>query len=144
MEKETRITPASSGEIINQDEKLSNIIPDETLVGAYNKILKHINRDCRQTQEVIDHFKNIVMNDGDSTSASKEALVNLLKIKSDARDKEIKIAELMTRIKLKDRSTWAPYMGRGDNNLTIIDNSNTGKTKAEILDMMDRKQTPES
>jgi hypothetical protein len=65
----------------------------------------------------------MVLNDGDASSASKEAIVNLLKIKSDTSDKMTKVADLMTRIKLKDKDTFPRYLAAQQNNKVIIEGS---------------------
>ena len=54
----------------------------------------------------------MVVNDGDASSASKEAVVNLVKAKSDANHQLIEIAKLMTNIKLKERSIIDPAVNR--------------------------------
>ena len=54
----------------------------------------------------------MVLNGGDASTSSKEALVNLLKIKSDTADKMAKIADLMTRLKMKERSTYELWMNK--------------------------------
>jgi hypothetical protein len=62
----------------------------------------------------------MVMNDGESSSASKEAIVNLLKIKSETNDKMAKVADLMTRIKLKEKDTFPRYLAaQQQNHITI-------------------------
>ena len=65
----------------------------------------------------------MVMNEGDASSASKEAIVNLLKIKSDTSDKMAKIADLRTRMKMKERDTFPRYLAAQQNNKIIIEGS---------------------
>jgi hypothetical protein len=65
----------------------------------------------------------MVMNDGDASSASKEAIVNLLKIKSDISDKKAKIADLETRIKLKEKDTFPRYLAAHQQNNVVIEGS---------------------
>ena len=50
----------------------------------------------------------MVLNEGDATAASKEAVVGLVKAKSETNDQVIKIADLMTRLKMKERNTFNP------------------------------------
>lgn len=56
--------------------------------------------DCEKTeiQEAYANFADMVFNSGDATSASKEALVNLLKLKSDLIDKKSKMLEMMIKV----------------------------------------------
>ena len=55
----------------------------------------------------------------DPTKTSKEAIVNLIKIKSDVNDKMAKIADLRTRIKLKEKDTYPRYLAAQQNNVVI-------------------------
>lgn len=104
------------------------IVKDDQIVGLYNEILGQCREDRKQFDEVITNFLDMVMNDGDASSASKEAIVNLLKSKSDISDKMAKIADLMTRIKLKDNDTFPKYLAAQQNNKVVIEGS-----KRELL-----------
>lgn len=122
------------------DNGLSNIVSDEQLVDVYQEILENIRQDRKQTDEFINNFADLVINEGDSTSASKEALVNLLKLKHDTSDKMAKIADLMTRIKLKDKDTFPKYLAANQNN-TI--NINSGNNKRQFLEALNKKKGEE-
>lgn len=78
------------------------LISDEQYLGVLNEILLNIRDDRQQVSDYIDNIADMVINDGDSTTSSKEALVNLVKIKTDLQDKMLKAADLMTRLKLKN------------------------------------------
>lgn len=96
------------------------IIEDQVLLGLYDEILNDCRHDRKSIDELLISFINMVMNDGDSSSASKEAIVNLVKIKSEVADKMAKIADLETRIKLKSPDTYKPYLtAHQHNNVTI-------------------------
>lgn len=99
------------------------IVGDETLITLYEEILTNSRSDRSQTDEILADFINMVMNDGESSSASKEAIVNLMKIKSDISDKMTKVADLMTRIKLKERDTYPRYLAAQQNNKIVFDGS---------------------
>lgn len=119
----------------------TSLVSDEALLGVYSEIMTDIREDRKKVDELLDNFVDMVINEGDSTNSSKEALVSLAKLRTDSADKMVKIADLMTRIKLKESNTWKPYMGKGGNqgtNLTIIDQS--GMTKREILDSINKKK----
>lgn len=118
----------------------TNLISDESLLGMFSEIMSDIRDDKKQIGNLLDNFVEMVINEGDSTTSSKEAMVSLAKLKSDQSDKAIKIADLMTRIKLKEANTWKPYMGNKNQgtNLTIIDQ--TGMTKKEILDSIKKNK----
>jgi hypothetical protein len=86
------------------------IVNDAVLLGLYDEIIVNCRGDREKVDEIQNKFEDMVINDGDASSASKEALVNLMKIKTDINDKMAKVADLMTRIKLKDNNTFKPYM----------------------------------
>lgn len=104
-----------------------SIISDETLVGVYEEILDNLRSDRDQVSGLVDTFSNMVLNDGDASTSSKEALVNLMKTKIDAADRMAKIADLMTRIKLRQPDTFQPWMNKGKdkggNTINIYDSS---------------------
>lgn len=130
----------SALEPINPTDNPSNLVSDEQLVDVYNEVLDNIRQDRKQVEDFINNFADLVINEGDSTSASKEALVNLVKIKSDMSDKMSKIADLMTRIKLKDKDTFPRYLAASQNN-TI--NINSGNTKRQLLESLNKKKEEE-
>jgi hypothetical protein len=124
----------NQGEIISpecgiQESKPNelSIISDETLVGVYEEILDNLRSDRDQVSGLVDTFSNMVLNDGDASTSSKEALVNLVKTKIDATDRMAKIADLMTRIKLRQPDTFQPWMNKGKdksgNTINIYDSS---------------------
>ena len=127
----------SSLSIQDSENSLSNIVSDEQLVDVYQEVLENIRQDRKQTEEFINNFADLVINEGDSTSASKEALVNLLKLKHDTSDKMAKIADMMTRIKLKDKDTFPKYLAANQNN-TI--NINSGNNKRQFLESLNKKK----
>ena len=97
------------------------IIGDSTLVGLYDEILSNCRDDRTKVDEVLSTFLEMVINDGDASSASKEAIVNLIKIKSDTSDKMSKVADLMTRIKLKEKDTFPRYLSAQQKNKVVIE-----------------------
>ena len=99
------------------------IVENDDLLGLYQEILENCRKDRENTDEILVNFVEMVMNEGDASSASKEAIVNLLKIKSDTSDKMSKVADLMTRIKLKERDTFPRYLAAQQNNKVVIEGS---------------------
>lgn len=134
-----------SGEMANTpqpgDKELS-IVSDEALLGVYGEIMDNLRSDRNQVSELVDTFSNLVLNDGDSSTASKEALVNLLKTKIEASDKMTRIADLMTRIKLKQPDTYQPWMGRGKekggNTINIYDSS--GINRKSLMEKIQKEK----
>ena len=99
------------------------IVKDENLLGLYDEILTNCRDDRSKVDEILSTFLEMVINDGDASSASKEAIVNLMKIKSDTADKMSKVADLMTRLKLKDKDTFPRYLAAQQNNKVVIEGS---------------------
>jgi hypothetical protein len=120
--------------------ELSNLISDEMLLGVYGEILDNIRLDRVQVDEYLNEFANMVINDGDATTSSKEALINLIKTKSDMADKMTRVADLMTRIKMKDRDTFKPYLnGKATHNTINIIESPEALSKAQMISKLKNK-----
>ena len=126
-----------------EGDKDMSIVTDDALLGVYGEIMDNLRSDREQVSELVDTFSNMVFNDGDSSTASKEALVNLLKTKLDASDKMTRIADLMTRIKLKQPDTYQPWMGKGKeksgNTINIYDSS--GINRRSLMERIQKEKT---
>lgn len=136
-----KIEPIEAGLSNKKQEDLS-IISDDTLLGVYGEIMDNLRSDRNQVSSLVDTFSNMVLNDGDSSTASKEALVNLLKTKIEASDKMARIADLMTRIKLKQPDTFQPWMGKGKdkggNTINIYDSS--GVNRKSLMEKIQKEK----
>jgi len=97
------------------------LISDAQYLGVLEEIMTSIRDDRKQVSDYIDNMADMVINDGDTTTATKEALVNLVKIKTDLQDKMLKAADLMTRLKLKNTYAYSgPHMNAmQQNNINI-------------------------
>jgi len=119
-----------------------SIVSDEALLGVYGEIMDNLRSDRDQVSGLLDTFSNMVLNDGDSSTASKEALVNLLKTKIEASDKMTRIADLMTRIKLKQPDTYQPWMAKGKekggNTINIYDSS--GINRKSLIERIQKEK----
>lgn len=120
-------------QIPGAEQKKEDLISDEKLLNVYDEVLDNIRKDRLEIDTILASFVDMVINDGEATSSSKEALVNLIKIKSDTADKLSKVADLMTRIKLKETNPFPKYMAVHQNNTTNI-------TKKETLSIADKRQ----
>lgn len=121
-------------------EKEECIVKDEELTGLYDEILQQCRDDRKQFDDVITNFLEMVMNDGDASSASKEAIVNLLSAKSNISDKMSKIADLKTRIKMKDKDTFPRYLAAQQNNKVVIEGSKRDLLKSVNKMVKDNKK----
>lgn len=125
-------------EPLQQEPEKPCIIEDEYLLDLYGEILQNIRDDRKEASEMIDKVADMVLNDGDATSASKEALVNLIKAKNDLSDKMAKIADLATRIKLKDKDTFPKYLAANQTNNITIDKSNVKREKRSLIQTINK------
>jgi hypothetical protein len=117
------------------------IIEDEVLVDLYGEILNNCREDRVKADEIMTNFLDMATNDGDSSSATKEAVVGLMKIKTDMSDKMSKVADLMTRIKLKDKDTFPRYLAQQQNNKVVIEGSHRDLLKS-INKLSNKKVKP--
>ena len=117
-------TPSLNVAVPVPSEKV--LIPDDEYLSLLNEIVSNIKDDRNQVSGYIDNMADLVINDGDSTTATKEALVNLVKIKTDLQDKMLKVADLMTRLKLKNTYAYSgPHLNTlQQNNFNIGSESN--------------------
>ncbi len=84
----------------------------------YHEIMSDIDKNENQIDGVLNNFIDMVMNGGDSSSSTKESVVNLIKNKTDLADKKIKVMEMMMKVYLRD----APKVSATQNNkITIQD-----------------------
>ena len=101
----------------------SPAVSDEDLLNLYNEILDDLRSDRNQVDDLLSSFVEMVITEGDGSSASKEALVNLAKLKSDIASSKGKVADLMTSLRLKDRQI-SKISANQTNNITITDRRN--------------------
>ncbi len=134
--------PSMNLSVPNKEEEeegdVSKLVSDDQLLGVYDEILNKIKSDRTQLDEVLDAFINMVINEGDSTTSSKEAVVNLIKIKSDQSDKMAKVADLMTRIKLKERDTFPRYLNAHQNNTININDQGQKRALLQALNKAEK------
>lgn len=103
------------------------VVTDAQLLDIYNEILEDLRSDRKEVDAILSNFVEMVMNEGDSTSSSKEALVNLAKLKSDISIGKTRIADLMTSLKLKEKQA-SKINATQNNNITITDRRNLIET----------------
>ncbi len=117
-----------------KEEEKKELIKDEKLLNVYDEVLDDLRNDRKEISELLDVFANMVINEGESSGATKEAVVNLIKAKSDVADKKSKIADLMTRVKLKERDTFPRYLAaKQHNEITVNQNKELTKEEKKAL-----------
>ena len=120
--------PPVSVIVANPNNPSDCSITDNDLQEIYTEILKDIRNDRSEIDSLLNNFVEMVMNEGDVSSASKEAIVNLIKTKSDLSDKKTKIADLMTSLRMKDKSIVGKVQTNQTNHIHITDKRNLIET----------------
>lgn len=117
-----------------QPEQAPVLISDEEYLGFLDEIMTNIRDDRKQVSDYLDNFADMVINSGDATTSSKEALVNLVKLKLDLQDKMLKTADLMTRVKLKNTYAYSgPHLNAMQQNNFISTDSDVGRKERKEL-----------
>jgi len=119
-----------------KQEEQENLVPDELWLGMCGEIMNNLRQDRTELDEVKNNFIEMVINEGDSTSASKEALTKLLELKIEVSDKMSKVLDLITRVKLKERDTFPRYLAAHQNNTINIGDS----SKRELIKQINKYQ----
>ena len=125
---------------VGQENQNESIITDDALLNVYGEILGKLREDRTEIDGILSNFMNMVLNDGDATSSSKEAIVNLIKLKIDSADKMGRIADLMTRVKLKEKDTFPRYLNASQNNTINFDNQSKKELLKQIHKVKNKKE----
>ena len=121
-------------------QKDDDLISDDAMLGIYAEILDRIRTDRGEIDDFIAKFGEMVFNEGDATTSSKEALVNLIKLKVDAADKMSKVADLMTRVKLKEKDTFPKYLAAHQNNTIHIGDQGAKRSLLHAINKAQKKE----
>jgi len=133
-----KLIPQMNVNVPNQQlpqESSESIVPGEAVLGMFSEILNNIREDRAEIKDLVNNFVDMVINQGDATTSSKEALVNLVKIQAETSNSMAKIADLMTRINLKEKDTFPRYLAAHQNN-TI----NIGSEKRDLIKQIQKFQ----
>lgn len=138
--------PETKGDIQKIDASLpipvetnTQLISDEKITNYYEKAIQCIEEDRLEADGRYMEFADMVINGGDPSSATKEAMVNLLKIKNDGVNQMIKILDLWTRLKMKDKSTNSQIYAYQQNNKYEVSTPNVKK----LIKMAQEMENPD-
>lgn len=101
----------------------NSLVTDEDLTDAYKEIRDLFKEDREQIKDLTTQIADMVVNGGDASPATKELLGSLMKTQTDLIDKMVKVADLKTRVKLKERDTFPAYLRQQQNNTINIKGS---------------------
>lgn len=110
-----------------------DLVSDDEVIGLYKEILNYAREERKETDDVLSNFINMVMNEGDASTSSKEALVNLIKIKSEITNNMSRVLDLIMRAKLKERDTFPKYLAATQHNEIKIGGSGNKRKLIEQL-----------
>jgi len=116
------------------------LVSDEELKQVYDEIMGNLRDDRKMIDDLLHNFADMVLNGGDCSNSSKEALVQLVNAKVDTNDKMAKIADLKTRVKLKAPDTFKPYLSAKQDNKTTINISGDKRQLIEAISKMAKGQ----
>lgn len=91
------------------------LVSDKKIVDFYEEVIDNLRDDRSEADIMYRNFADKVEH-SDASSATKEALVNLLKIKTETNDRMIKILDLWTRMKMRERDTFPVHLAVQQNN----------------------------
>lgn len=138
--KEKSLMPAMNVSLPVIPEENKEIITAEQLNDIYKEVLDDLRRDRVEIDSFLNEFAELVINGGDASSSSKEALVNLIKIKTEISDKKSKVADLMTRVKLKEKDTFPRYLAANQTNNITVDSPKKIVNKRELIEQLELEE----
>jgi len=118
-------------------EEEKALIPDEVWLGWCNEVMNNLRQERQEVDDVKQSLIEMVINEGDSTSASKEAMTKMFEIKAGISEKMTKVLDLATRVKLKERDTFPRYLAAHQNNTINLGDSSS---KRELIKQIQKIQ----
>jgi negative regulator of replication initiation len=137
LKQTTEVLPFTQTETLPATLEDDNLITNTEIKTIYSEVLDNVKKDREEISDILNKFLDLALN-SDSSGPTKEAVVNLIKAKSDANDKIIRIADLMTRIKLKDKDTLPKYLAAHQNNTYNIGSSQSEEQKKLLLEEIEK------
>lgn len=111
------------------EEPKEELVKSEHILGYVGEIFSDIRENRTEIDEALKSFTDMVMNDGDATAASKEALVNLHRLKSETTDQKTRMLDLLLKAFLKERETTKYFTVKQENTT----NNNIVSDKRQLL-----------
>lgn len=112
------------------------LVTNEEMVDMYKKIINHCEEDRQEANTLFQDLKDMVINDGDASHSTKEAMIQAFRIRCESTDKETKVMDLLMRYILKDRDTFPRYLAANQENNIIFKNS----SKRSFLEKLEKQK----
>ncbi len=132
---ELPIPSMNVGGIAPQKEE-TPVVTNDQMVDMYKKIFDHCEEGRKDAGELYEVLKDMVVNDGDASHSTKEAMIQALRLKCEAADKETKVMDLLMRYILKDRDTFPRYLAANQENNIIF----KGGSKRSFLEKLEKNK----
>lgn len=112
------------------------VICNDEMTDMYKKIFSFCEDDRSEANDLFQTLKDMALNDGDASQATKEAMIQALRIRCESSDKMTKVMDLLMRYILKDRDTFPRYLAANQENKFIFN----GGSKRTFLEKLDKQK----
>jgi hypothetical protein len=112
------------------------LVTNDEMVDMYKKIMNHCEDDRNEANDLFQCLKDMVINDGDASHSTKEAMIQSLRIRCETTDKQTKVMDLLMRYILKDRDTFPRYLAANQENNIIF----KGGSKRSFLEKLEKQK----
>lgn len=124
---------------LNTQREENPLVSNEQIKNYYAEAIECIRQDREEADERYLQFADMVINDGDPSTATKETMVNLLKVKTDGVNQMVKILDLWTRLAMKDKVTSSQVYAFQQNN-KYENKSNPSSRIKELIKIAEQTQ----
>jgi len=125
---------------VSQPQEEKALIPDEVWLDWCGEILNNLRQERQEVDEVKRSLVEMVINEGDSTSASKEAMTKMFEIKASISEKMTRVLDLATRVKLKEKDTFPKYLAAHQNNTINLGDSSSKRELIKQIQKIQKKK----
>lgn len=108
--------PVMNVQLAENKQEKQELVNSEKMLGLLNEVMDDIREEKKSIEEITSIFQEMVINGGDSSNSSKEALVNLIRLRAECADRKTKIVDLAMRAFLKQNDTFPKYLTAVQNN----------------------------
>jgi hypothetical protein len=129
--------PAMNMNLAAPQKEEKPIVTNDDMVDMYKKIFNFCEEDRNEAGDLHNTLKDMVMNDGDASHSTKEAMIQALRIRCESTDKMTKVMELLMRYVLKDRDTFPRYLAQNQENNIIF----KGGSKRQFLEKLEKNKS---
>lgn len=120
---------------VQKDEK--QLVTSEEMTDLYKKMFSYCEDDRKDADDLFKTLMDMVINDGDASHSTKEAMIQSLRIRTESVDKMTKLYDLLMRYVLKDKDTFPRYLAANQENNIIFKNS----SKRSFLEKLEKQKT---